>query len=156
MKPVNRVNQQSRAARLAAKKAQGKRIKMPGPTARLFGHAIVDNKLVVVGDHPSGTIEHHAIENDVLKAHFDAAKVSRKWPDGAEVPEEVFLSAIEAVAGAKVGAFPGGIVAKDTKEAAAARAAAVAAKKPSAPAATKTAVPLPPDAKASAAKSEVK
>lgn len=102
MKPMSPLNQKSRAERIAAKKKQGKKVKLPGPAKLLFGHAIVDNQLTLVANPAAGTAEHHAVNHKVLKAHFDAAKVSRKWPTGAEISEEAFLSAIDAVANAKV------------------------------------------------------
>jgi hypothetical protein len=91
------------------KKTRGfkkKRVKIPPPTRLLYGHGIIrgeksDTVGLVIKTTP-GTVEHHAVNNGVLKAHFDAAKAMKKWPLNAEVSEEVFLAAVQTAANAKV------------------------------------------------------
>lgn len=137
-----------------------KRVKLPPPSQLLFGHAVVDGKVVPVLSTTAGTVEHHAMQNGVLKAHFDAAKAMRRWPNGAEVTEEAFLATIDAVTGMKVGGFPTGIVAVATPAPSAAptpptASPAASSAAPAAAAPAKTEV-QPPATKASSSKAEAK
>lgn len=91
-----------------------KRVKLPPPTRLLYGHGIItaviengkvlaEGRVGLVIEKPAiGTVEAHAVDNQILQAHFDAAKAMCKWPVNAEVDVEVFLAAIETAANAKV------------------------------------------------------
>jgi hypothetical protein len=106
-----------------------KRVKIPPPTRLLFGHGIIvgekEDTIGLVINPTEGTVEAHAVNNKVLKAHFDAARAMRKWPANAEVTEPVFLKAVETAMAVKVGGFLSGLVAKTRPKAAAATTASV-------------------------------
>lgn len=53
--------------------------------------------VAVNGIHSAGTVESHATQNKVSQFEFDCAKAANKWPQNAEVTEEAFLAAIQAV-----------------------------------------------------------
>lgn len=102
MTPLEAKRSKLAEARAAAAAARGQKPRVgqgkkgpkriPRPSTVLFAH-----------QRPNvGTVEHHAVNHGVVLAHFLAAKAVHHWPLNAEVSEEAFLAAIEAVKNAKV------------------------------------------------------
>ncbi len=90
------------------KRAAGARLKpqkrepIPRPSTVIYSApasvvAALEHQDEKVRASVAGTVEAHGHTNKVLLWKFNAAKAMQNWPQGAEITEESFLTAIKAV-----------------------------------------------------------